>query len=129
MNSNERFAKIMQILNEHDLANSARNHEFFDICSEDDLMDQKKVEEVIVSIQDLKERLEKHEGKYPEYIFEIVRQNLGYNKFDNSRDGEIEAMSKSEVFNRVCNWNCFINGSNTLKSWITDIYKVELSDD
>ena len=64
--------------------------------------------------------------KYPENIMRMVRGNLELELDDTSRDEEIEAMSKQEVFDRVCNWDGLIGYSTTIKSWINQIYGINL---
>ena len=39
---------------------------------------------------------------YPENIRRLVRQNLDLEPIDTSMDDEINAMSRNEVLNRVC---------------------------
>ena len=65
--------------------------------------------------------------KYPENIMRMVRGNLDLEPDDTNRDGEIEAMSKQEVFDRVCNWDGLIGYSTTIKSWINQIYGIDLN--
>lgn len=60
--------------------------------------------------------------KYPENIMRMVRGNLDLEADDANRDGEIKAMSKQEVFNRVCNWDGLIDYGNTIIKWINQIY-------
>lgn len=64
--------------------------------------------------------------KYPENIMRMVRGNHDLELDDTSRDGEIEVMSKQEVFDRVCNWDGLIGYSTTIKSWINQIYGINL---
>ena len=63
--------------------------------------------------------------KYPENIMRMVRGNLDLEFDDTSRDGEIEAMSKQEVFSRVCDWEGLINYGCTIKMWIKQIYGID----
>ena len=65
--------------------------------------------------------------KYPENIMRMVRGNLDLELDDKSRDGEIEAMSKQEVLNRVCDWDGLIDYGNTIIKWINQIYGVDLN--
>lgn len=65
--------------------------------------------------------------KYPENIMRMVRGNLDLETEDTSRDGEIEVMSKQEVFNRVCEWEGFVNYSDTIIKWIKQIYGIDLN--
>lgn len=65
--------------------------------------------------------------KYPENIMRMVRQNFDLEPDDTSRDGEIEAMSRQEVFSRVCNWEGFIGVGDTIIKWINQIYGIDLN--
>lgn len=65
--------------------------------------------------------------KYPENIMRMVRGNLDLEADDANRDGEIKAMSKQEVFNRVCNWDGLIDYGNTIIKWINQIYGIDLN--
>lgn len=65
--------------------------------------------------------------KYPENIMRKVRGNLNLELDDTSRDGEIEVMSKQEVFDRVCNWDGLINYGDTIIKWISQIYGIDLN--
>lgn len=65
--------------------------------------------------------------KYPENIMRMVRGNLDLELDDKSCDGEIEAMSKQEVLNRVCDWDGLIDYGNTIIKWINQIYGVDLN--
>lgn len=64
--------------------------------------------------------------KYPEYIMKKIRQRLGLDEEDKSRDTEINAMSSFEAFEEVLEWEGFIGYARQIKGWIEDIYKVEL---
>ena len=67
--------------------------------------------------------------KYPKYIYEYVRQNLGLEKDDKSKDKEINKMPKFEVFNRCCTWKGLIGWAEyTFISWIKDIYDFNIDD-
>lgn len=65
--------------------------------------------------------------KYPENIMRMVRGNLDLELDDKSRDGEIAAMRKREVFNRVCNWDGLIDYGDTIIKWINQIYGIDLN--
>lgn len=65
--------------------------------------------------------------KYPENIMRMVRGNLELELDDTSLDGEIEAMSKREVFDRVCSWDGLINYGDTIVKWINQIYGIDLN--
>ena len=64
--------------------------------------------------------------KYPEYITESVRQNLGLEEKDTSQDSRIENMSHDEILDRVSTWGRLIGYGSTIRRWITDIYGVKL---
>lgn len=65
--------------------------------------------------------------KYPEYIMYYVRQRLGLEPYDTSKDDAINAMSESEIFAHVCDWNGLIGYSNTIMIWIKDIFRKDLN--
>ncbi len=74
-------------------------------------------------------RIEKNPNRYPENIMECVRQQrFGLNEYDESKDQEINELSPQEVFECVCNWNGLLEYAHTIKSWIGDIYKIDLND-
>ena len=64
--------------------------------------------------------------KYLENIMRMVRGNLDLELDDKSHDEEIEAMSKQEVLNRVCNWDGLIDYGDTIIKWINQIYGIDL---
>lgn len=57
---------------------------------------------------------------------ECVRQRLELDKYDVSKDKEINELSPGEVFEHICNWNGLIGYAYTIKSWIRDIYKIDI---
>ena len=63
---------------------------------------------------------------YPDEIMNYVRQNMGLEKWDNSKDEIIFKMSKNEVFDKVCEWNGLFGYSETLRQWLKDIYGIKL---
>lgn len=65
-------------------------------------------------------------NKYSEWIMEDVRQNLGLEADDVSRDNDINEMSKDEIFERILEWDGLIGYLETIKGWITEIYNVKL---
>ena len=67
------------------------------------------------------------DDRYPSVI-EAVRQNMGLEKDDESRDEEILQMSRDEVFRRFMTWNGIIGYEGTIKEAIEEIYKVELGE-
>lgn len=65
-------------------------------------------------------------NKYPPYIMKHVRENLGLEENDSSRDKEINKMSKLEVLDKVATWNGLIGYGYTISKWVQDIYGIEL---
>lgn len=66
--------------------------------------------------------------KYPAYVLGVVRQAMGYDEYDERHDYEILTMTPNEVFEKVCQWEGLQGSFNeTIKSWIKDIYKVDLN--
>ena len=63
---------------------------------------------------------------YPENILRLVRQNLDIEPTDTSMDEEINAMSRNEVLDRVCEWEGLIGYGRVIREWIKDIYGVDL---
>lgn len=65
-------------------------------------------------------------NKYLDSIMEAVRQNLGLEADDTSKDDEINEMTRQEVLDRVCKWNGLIGYADTIREWIEDIWGVDL---
>lgn len=66
-------------------------------------------------------------NKYPNYIMEYVRQRLGLETNDTSKDHEINEMTANEVFTDICGWKFgYSSWAATIKEWVDDIYGVEL---
>lgn len=126
MTRQERVKRYMEILDKYDEGNSSWNWGILDGLSDAELFDKNKVVEKINIIQKHQERLENNSNKYPESIMECVRQRFGLEKYDDSRDEEINQLSQDEVLEHVCNWNGLLGYSSTIKSWIGDIYKINL---
>ena len=126
MKREERVKRYMEILNKNEKNNCVKNWEIFDKLSDDELFDDTKIEECIKLITEINKRLENNINKYPDYIMEYVRQNLGLDKYDTSEDKDINEMSKSDIFEKVCNWNNLYWYSEYIKSWIKDIYGIDL---
>lgn len=120
----ERVKRYMEILDKYDEGNSSWNLGILDKLSDEDLYNEEKIVEKINIIQKHQERIENNSNRYTEDIMECVRQRLGLEKFDDTRDEEINQLSPDKVFNHVCNWNGFLGYATTIKSWIKDIYKV-----
>ena len=126
MKREERVKRYMEILNKNEKNNCVKNWEIFDELSDDALFDDTKIEECIKLIAEINKRLENNINKYPDYIMEYVRQNLGLDKYDTSEDKDINEMSKSDIFEKVCNWNNLYWYSEYIKSWVKDIYGIDL---
>lgn len=66
--------------------------------------------------------------KYADCVYEDVRQNLGYDENDSSVDVQIDAMSRSEVFERVLEWNNIVRYGYTMRCWVKDIFGIDLDE-
>jgi len=66
------------------------------------------------------------EGKYPEDIMSDTRENMGYEPDIETADDEIMSCSKTEILDKVATWNGLIGYGNTIKSWVEDIWNIEL---
>lgn len=128
MKKEERIKRYTEILNKNKKNNSVRNWGIFDKLSDDELFDDTKIEECIQLINKIDEQLENNSNKYSECIMEYVRQNLGLDKYDTSKDEDINKMSKNDIFEKVCNWNNLYWYTETIKFWIKDIYNIDLNE-
>lgn len=126
MTRQERVSKYMEILNKYDEGNSSWNWGILDELTDEELFDENKVTEKINIIQKHQTRLENNPNKYSESIMECVRQRWGLEKYDDSKDDEINQLSPDEVLEHVCNWNGLLGYATIIKSWIGDIYKIDL---
>lgn len=69
----------------------------------------------------------KNKNKYPEYIMNYVRQGMGLEENDTSKDDFINnVMSKNDVFDSVCDWQGLISWGVIIKDWVSDIYNIDL---
>lgn len=66
-------------------------------------------------------------SKYPEYIMKALRQRMGLDEDDTSKDESIMKMSKSRVIDEVCNWEGLINYGSVIRGWIEDVYEINLN--
>lgn len=123
MTREDRVKKYMEILDKSGRGNSTRNWNILDKLTDAELFDENKIAECMDIIDKCDMRLENNPNKYPEDIMMCVRQRLGVEKYDDSRDSEINKMSANEVFEHVCNWNGLIGYASTIKSWLEGIYK------
>ena len=64
---------------------------------------------------------------YSENIMQKVREYLGLEPYDTSRDAEINSLTKNEVFGKVLIWEGIIGYEYQIKRWIEDIYGVQLN--
>lgn len=128
MNGQERFKKVMEILDKNNLCNNTINHRIFEKhCKNEDLENENIITEVVQIIRDCEERRESEDkNKYPEYIMEFLRQRKGLNEYDISEDKDINTLTANEALDEVCNWNGLIHYANTIKGWVKDIYKIDL---
>ena len=62
--------------------------------------------------------------KYPNYIYNNVRQNMGLEWNDTSKDNEIDKMSRKEVLERFWTWEGIIGYANTIKNSVFDVYGI-----
>jgi hypothetical protein len=59
-------------------------------------------------------------------IIRDVRENLGIDPDDTSKDDKIDRMSLDEIFNRWCEWNGYINLSGQFKRVIGSVYGIDI---
>lgn len=129
MTRQERVNRYVEILKEYEEGSSGWNWEILDSLSDAELFEKEKIEEKIRIIQEVQMRIENNPNKYSEDIMQCIRQRLGLEKFDNSRDEEINSLSPNAIFEHLCEWHGLVGYSKIIKSWIRDIYKIELNDD
>ena len=63
---------------------------------------------------------------YPNNIMIRLRERMGLDPDDDSRDTEIKLMSKMEVFENILEWEGFIGYTHAIVQWINDIFDVDL---
>lgn len=67
--------------------------------------------------------------KYPEYIYKNVRQNLGFERDDNSIDSQIDnIMSPREVLDSFWEWEGVIGYTHKIINSVLDVYGIERRD-
>ena len=67
-------------------------------------------------------------NRYPEPIMRFIRQDLGLNETDTSRDDYINDMPENIAFRKVCEWHGFKDGeSDRIRGWIELIWGLDLS--
>lgn len=67
-------------------------------------------------------------NRYPENIMEDLRQRKGLEPNDTICDDEINLMSPNEAFEEVLMWNGLIGYGYKIKSWIENIYGIDLNE-
>lgn len=67
-------------------------------------------------------------GRYPENIMKKLRLRAGLEENDTSKDKKLESYAPNIVFKEVLNWEGLINYDYAIRSWIEDIYGVNISD-
>lgn len=86
-----------------------------------------KTNAIIDEIKTYEKHTNGNKNIYPDNIMRNVRQNLGLDELDISRDNEIMSMAKQDVFNRYCEWNGLLGGYGySLLNVIEDIYDINL---
>lgn len=65
-------------------------------------------------------------NKYPQYIVRTVRECLGLDEEDSSRDNIINRMSPSEVFRRCLEWEGIIGYNMRIISLIEDCWGIKI---
>lgn len=126
MTRQERVKRYMEILDEYDEGNSGWNWDILDKLSDKELFEEDAILKKITIIREHSDRLENPTNKYPESIMEDIRMRLGLEKYDTAKDDQINEMPKDVIFSMVCNWNGLLGYDSTIKTWIKDIYGVEL---
>lgn len=64
---------------------------------------------------------------YNDDVMKAVKQSLGYEEDDTTRDEVIMEMPKEDVFQRYCQWNGLLGGwYQLLIDAVESIYEVEL---
>lgn len=66
--------------------------------------------------------------EYPEYILRTLRQREDLEETDTSMDDKFNNYSPNKAFKEMLEWEGIIGWDNTIKSWIRDIYGVDLND-
>ncbi len=64
---------------------------------------------------------------YPNNIMEKVRQSIGLESWDTSRDEEINGFSHDSIFRHCLQWEGIIGYEYAILGWVKDIYGVDLS--
>lgn len=67
--------------------------------------------------------------KYDKYIYKIVRQWMGLDEDDKSRDNEINSLSPREVFEAILEWDGIIGYGDKILRWIEDCFNIKVNTD
>lgn len=67
-------------------------------------------------------------NEYPEHILKILRQRRDLDENDKTEDNDLNMLSQNEVFSEVCEWDGLCGYAYKIKSWIDDIYKIDLEE-
>ena len=65
----------------------------------------------------------------PKRIVKVVRQTMGLDADDPSRDGEIICMSHRELFDAWLTWNGIIGYTEVILDTIEEIYSIALEEE
>lgn len=86
--------------------------------------------EIISKILEYKNYISNQNAKrYPESIMKYLRQRIGLEEYDFSKDDELNKMSPNDVFANVVEWNGLIGGyADTIKQWVYHIYGIDLDE-
>ena len=69
------------------------------------------------------------EYRFPMWLIKIVRQTMGLDADDYTRDGEIICMSHRELFDAWLTWNGIIGYTKKILDTIEEIYKITLEEE
>ncbi len=64
--------------------------------------------------------------KYLHHVMGRVRQHIGLDEFDTSKDAEINEMSHDAVLDHVLEWEGIIGYGGAIRGWVKTIYGVSL---
>jgi len=63
---------------------------------------------------------------YKGYIMDKVRQHLGLETYDNSRDMDINGMTHDSILDHCLEWEGIIGYGNSIRGWVEEIYGIVL---
>lgn len=129
MNQQERNKFIKDILEKNGLELCRYNMEQVDRLSDLDLISIHGSDKIVKELKRYEAWCDKSKMKYPEKIMCDVRQNLGLDRVDTSKDIEIYKMDRKDILNAVCKSNGLGNCGYSIIQWIEYIYQVKLKDE